>query len=531
MRHAPPAPAVPPTPPRRSPASGLFGCAVVAGGAALSLSPRLGWAVWGGMAILGASIAAGRAAARRRAGRAGDETVHPRRGRRVVGWLVGGAAVAGLVAAKPVLVVGVLAVVAAFIFRALHRLRRPERTDDVNPPPTPRPEDEVGERWDEFTRRAGLRHKVDRDLTAQLIRNPAPNGVGGTVVRVGLREAELLPEDLKEVAEQWRRILRYDHVFVRPLNTDAADVHLYRGRPLAQRVPYQWLADHQPADRERVAVGATVTAEPATVRWRHSILWGGLTSSGKTSVQLALVHAVTAVHHIPVHLLVLDNRGGEQGGSELRPLDGLPGVVYRNRTVDAWTLVCRALDIMAARQAAKGSMAELVPDDRTPLVRLWITELVDVLDSRPPTDVADWERYSRGRFDRRPKVEDWRAMLVEGLAEVVRKGRDVAVCLDAAAQAGQVSVIPGQLRYMIGQRGLFRVANASDAAPILGDAAGVDAHVIPDWQAGAGYLRGPDGRSLFFRAAHVADHEFEQAVVEPLREWGRGLLHVVRSPA
>ena len=433
--------------------------------------------------------------------------------------------------ARPVLGAGLLVLVAALILWRLHRLRRPEPTDDVKTPPAAGSPEEVGERWPEFARRAGLRHPGDAGLTAELTTDPAPNGVGGVVVRVNLRDAELLPEDLREAGEKIRRVLRYDHSFVRPVNTDAADVHLYRGRPLAERIPYQWLGEHPSSSPERATVGATVTAEPASARWRHSILWGGLTASGKTSAQLALLHSVTAVLQIPVHLLVLDNRGGEQGGSELRALDGLSGVVYRNRTADAWTLVCRAVDIMAARHAAKGSMDELQPDDRTPLVRLLITELVDVLESRPPAEVADWAAYSRGRFDKRPRVEDWRAMLVEGLSEIVRKGRDVCVCLDAGAQAGQVDIIPGRLRYMIGQRGLFRVYNPSDAAPVLGDTAGVEAHLIPESQPGAGYIRGQDGRAVFFRSAHIAPAEFGEAIVQPLREWGRGLLHIVRNPA
>jgi len=386
--------------------------------------------------------------------------------------------------------------------------------------------DEVGERWSELVRRARLHHPDDAGLAAELAGAPVPNGVGGEVARVGLAAGQLLPEDLREAAGRVRRVLRVDAVFVRQVDTDTVDLHMYRGRPLAEPVGWRWLAGHQPVSGEWVAVGATVTAQPAALRWRHSVLWAGLTGSGKTTGQLALLHSVTAVRRIPVHLLVLDNRGEDEGGSELAWLEGVRGVVYRNRTSDAWELVCRALDIMAGRQAAKGGLGELQPSDDSPLVRLLVTELPDVLSSRPPAGVADWAGYSRGWFDKRPSAEDWRAMLVEHLARIARKGRDVCVCADLGAQVAQVEVIPTKLRATIGQRVLFRVMNHSDIAPALGDASGAPAHEIPDWQAGAGFLR-VDGSPVFFRAAHVPPEELDEAVVWPLQAYGRRVLYAV----
>ncbi len=274
-------------------------------------------------------------------------------------------------------------------------------------------------------------------------------------------------------------------------------------------------------------MGATATAQPAVLRWRLSVGWFGATAAGKTTGQLALLHSITAVRHIPTHLLVLDNRTEEDGrGSELSALAGLPGVVYRDRSVDAWELVCRALDIMSCRHAGKG-LGEVQPAGEYPLVRLMVTELQDVVDSRPPRDVQDWTSYSRGRFDSRPSDKDWRDMLASGLGEIVRKGRDVAVVLDAAAQAAQIDVIPAVLRRVLPQAVLFRVMHDSDIKPALGDSADVDAHLIPEWQQGAGYLRGENGRSVFFRAAHIGPEHLAEAVVEPVREWGRRVLYVV----
>jgi hypothetical protein len=213
----------------------------------------------------------------------------------------------------------------------------------------------------------------------------------------------------------------------------------------------------------------------------------------------------------------------------LLELDGLPGVHYRRRTVDAWELICRALDIMGERQSTKGGLGNETPTDERPLVRLLITELLPVVDSRPPAGVDDWTEYSRGRVDSRPTVDAWRKMVVQGLADIVRSGRDVNVVLDAGAQAAQVDQIPGQLRRMIPQRVLFRVANHSDIAPVIGDAAGVDAHQIPKWQHGACYLHARDGIAVFARCGHVPPEEFEAAVVAPLRKWGRRLFYVVNA--
>jgi hypothetical protein len=416
----------------------------------------------------------------------------------------------------------------AILWRLIRRYRVHERNEAVKPAPAVPAPDEGQGQWEEFRRRARLHHPDDAEQVAELTDPPAPNGVGGMVLRVDLRAAQLLPEDLVRVEQQARRTLRVDHAFTRQVDTDTAELHVYRGTPLGERIGYQWLAANPARDPERVTVAATVTAQPGTLRRRQSVGWFGQTESGKTSGQLALVHSITHVQHIPTHLLVLDNRElDNKGGSELHMLSGLPGVTYRNRSADAWELICRARDIMGDRQRDKGRMGNVQADDEWPHVRLLITEMLGVVQSRPPVDVQDWAVYTRGQFESRPSRDDWRAMLAQGLADIVRAGRDVEVVLDFGAQAGQIEMIPGVLRRMLPQRVLFRVPNHSDIAPVIGDAAGVDAHLIPEWQRGASYLLGEDGRAVFARAAHIADDEFEEAVVAPMRRWGRRLFYVV----
>lgn len=450
-----------------------------------------------------------------------------------VSALIVSVGLAGLYLTRPALLWLLLGLAALPILGGLiRRYRVHERNEVVKPPPPAGSPEEVGERWAEFRRRAGLGHPDDADVAAELVRDPAPNGVGGIVLRVDLRDAQLLPEDLTRAAEKARRVLRFDVAFVRRIDTDTTDLHLYRGTPLGERTGWEWLAAHPAAQPERVTIGPTVTAEPATIHRRRSVGWFGLTDTGKTGGQLATVHSLTAVQRLPVHLLVLDNREVDnRGGSELRVLSGLPGVTYRNKTQDAWELILRGLDIMGERQAGKGRIGDLSPDDEHPHVRLMITELLDVLQSRPPSTVQDWAGYTRGLFDRRPPVNEWRGMLAENLAKIVRTGRDVEVVLDFCAQAGQIDQIPGVLRRMLPTRVLFRVGNASDIAPVLGDAAGVDAHQIPEWQQGACYVLAEDGRPVFARTAHVAPDDLEAAVVAPLRTYGRRLLYVVDSAA
>jgi len=499
--------------------SGLLGLTVLVLAVLLARRPLLGWVVFGGL-LLGA---VGLLFARR----GGDGADHSHGGRRVVAGLVGVAAAAVAVRLWPVL--GGLGVGLAgllILWGLVRRVRGHERTEAVKPPPAYGSPEEVGERWQDYVHRARLHDYSDEEQAARLIRDPAPNGVGGIVARVDLRQAGLLPEDLDRTVDMARRVLRIDRVFTRRVDTDTVDLHLYRGTPLADPIRYQWLAGNAAAG-ERATVGATATAQPAVLRWRLSVGWFGATAAGKTTGQLALLHSITAVRHIPTHLLVLDNRTEEDGrGSELAVLAGLPGVVYRDRSVDAWELVCRALDIMSCRHAGKG-LGEVQPSGEYPLVRLMVTELQDVVDSRPPRDVQDWTSYSRGRFDSRPSDKDWRDMLASGLGEIVRKGRDVAVVLDAAAQAAQIDVIPAVLRRVLPQAVLFRVMHDSDIKPALGDGADVEAHLIPEWQQGAGYLRGENGRSVFFRAAHIGPEHLAEAVVEPVREWGRRVLYVV----
>lgn len=451
----------------------------------------------------------------------------------LVGTLAGVAALTALWVTHPALLVALLGLTAlAILWVLIRRYRVHERSEAVKPDPPAGSPEEVTARWEEFRRRARLRHPDDAGIAAALVGDPAPNGLGGMVARVDLRAAQLLPEDLTAAVERARRVLRFDAAFVRRVDTDTADLHLYRGTPLGDRISWEWLAGHRAAQPDRITVGATVVGEPATIHRRRSVGWFGLTDTGKTGGQLAAVHSLTAVHRIPVHLLVLDNREVDnRGGSELRVLSGLPGVTYRNRTQDAWELVLRALDIMGERQAGKGLIGDVIPDDDCPHVRLVITELLDVLQSRPPSTVEDWAGYTRGLFDKRPTVEGWRGMLAEHLAKIVRTGRDVEVVLDFCAQAGQVDQIPTVLRRMIPTRVLFRVGNASDIAPVLGDAAGVEAHQIPEWQQGACYLLGPDGQPVFARTAHIGPDEVEPAVVAPLRTWGRRLLYVVDSSA
>lgn len=481
--------------------------------------------------IVAAMVAAGAVvtvwAARR--GRSGGGTAG-----RLFGGLAVLAVVGGLVVlwyTHPLLLaVPAISLVAPILWGLTRRYRVRERTGDVKPSWPPGSPEEVAERWAEFRRRARLHHPDGDDLAARLLDDPAPNGLGGVRLRVDLLDAQLLPEDLAEAAESARRVLRFDAVYVRQLGTDIAELHLYRGTPLGERIGWEWL-DANPADEPaRVTVAATVTAQPGTIHRRRSIGWFGLTDTGKTGGQLAVVHSLTAVHRLPVHLLVLDNREVDnRGGSELRVLSGLPGVTYRSRTQDAWELVQRALDIMGERQAEKGRIGDLDPDDEHPHVRLLVTEMLDVLQSRPPASVQDWAGYTRGLFDQRPPVNEWRAAIAENLAKIVRTGRDVEVVLDFCAQAGQVDQIPGVLRRMIPQRVLFRVGNQSDIAPVLGDAAGVEAHQIPEWQQGGCYLLSRNGRPVFARTAHVGPADLEEAVVAPLRTWGRRLLYVVDS--
>ena len=510
--------------------SGLGGCLL--GGTAVAAGVA-GTVYTGGDLTVGVWVAGGAAvvvvawAARR--GRSGGGGAG-----RWLGGLVALAAAGGLVVlwfTHPLLLAAPAALVAApILWRLTRRYRVRERTGDVKPSWPPGSPEEVAERWEEFRRRARLHHPDGDDTAARLLDDPAPNGLGGVRLRVDLLDAQLLPEDLAGAAEQARRVLRFDAVYVRRLGTDEAELHLYRGTPLGERIGWEWLDAYPAREPARVTIGATATAQPATIHRRRSIGWFGLTDTGKTGGQLAIVHSLTAVHRLPVHLLVLDNREVDnRGGSELRVLSGLPGVTYRSRTQDAWELVQRALDIMGERQAGKGLIGDLDPDDERPHVRLLVTEMLDVLQSRPPSTVQDWAGYTRGLFDKRPPVTEWRAAIAENLAKIVRTGRDVEVVLDCCAQAGQVDQIPGVLRRMIPQRVLFRVGNASDIAPVLGDAAGVDAHQIPEWQQGGCYLLGRDGQPLFARTAHIAPADLEAAVVAPLRTWGRRLLYVVDS--
>ena len=402
----------------------------------------------------------------------------------------------------------------------------------------------MGERWQLAARRAGWADPDDPETMLPMAGQPAPNGVGGVVVEVDPTAIDADPEQLRTGATAARRALQAAYLFIAPAaggRIDSARIHLYEGYPLAATIPWKWLREHAATRAgEWVPFGATATAGPAWVRPRLSLLLTGVTDSGKTGVQLAIVAGMAAAG-LPVALGLVDNKGAAGGREFARLADVAAG--YARTPADAWPLIRAAVDLIAHRYAEVLADGEkLIPDAQHPLYYLVVAELWSLLQSRPPAHVrpdcpaasadvrgrkppcgCDWSGWTGGRHDRRPDVGEWRAMIDDALTVIAREGQAAGVAFCGGLQAAQMDAFGkgSRLRTVIPTRMVLRVLADDDVEPALGTTSvRPAAELIPEDQPGTGYLREGTGSPTMCRSVHIGPRDLDSAIVRPMRKHG-----------
>ncbi len=395
---------------------------------------------------------------------------------------------------------------------------------------------ELGKLWPAAASRAGLHHPDDPARTPLLLGPVTSNGIGGAVMELDLAPALAEPGQIRDAVPRLRRGLRVTDIAVQDRETepgergglDYARLHLYSGHPFREPVPAGWLVDNADAGGIRgprllVPVGPDITAEPVLLDARYSTMVGGATDRGKTGIELAFIAGGLAAG-LPLVPWVLDNRG-EDGGAELDDLSSV--VPYETDSAAGWRLLRGALDVSTWRtrefRSLVGEREFFTPSRRHPALVLVITELLNLVQSRPPAKVADWDSFTGGWCDGRPSTEDWRAMIDEALSRISREGRLVAVAWHGAVAAAQMDVFGrrSRLRTVTPQRIAVGTLTDDDVDPILGSgalAAGARPDLIPHpGYEGTGYVRVGSVRPRMFRATYVTRRDSERLIVSRLR--------------
>jgi hypothetical protein len=438
-------------------------------------------------------------------------------------WLLGLWAVA-LLAGWTVgyLVVGAVAVCPVLLWGASRgaRARMAQRTEVVNSDPPV--SDPLETRWQSAATRSGLVHPVGpaAGQPLELVGPPEPNGVGGQVLTADLPPG-ITPEGVARRTDDLRRWLHVPWLFVRPEGGDIAvmdrvELHCYNRRPLASRpVPWQKLGEYYVPGVQAIPYALNVYGDPLHLDGRLCTLIVAETGAGKTCVQLALL-AASALARLPVQVHLADNRS--DGDLELSALAGAAAGYARSAPEVWWQVHLLEREIAHRRDAGlSADNAVFAASSRFPWVHLAVAELLTALGSQPPREPLDgmtWPEFTGDRFEVRPPVKEWRAMIADALGGIAREGRSVGVSWSAGTQAGQLDAVEGmaRVRRYVAQNIVLRVRHGADVDPALGSGAlagGATAHELPPDVPGLLYVR-PDGLSVVHgRAAWVPPAEIK----------------------
>lgn len=378
-------------------------------------------------------------------------------------------------------------------------------------------------RWQAAATRSGLVHPVGpaAGKPLELVGPPEPNGVGGQMLTVDLPPG-VTPEGVEGRTRDLRRWLHTPWLYVRPEAGDVAvmdrvEIHCYDHRPLSRRpIPWQMLGEGPAvAGVHAIPYAVDVFGERLHLDGRLCTLIVAETGAGKTCVQLAFF-AATALARLPVQVHLADNRS--DGDLELSALAGAAAGYARSAPEVWWQVHLLEREIAHRRDAGlSADNAVFAATSEWPLVHLAIAELLTLLGSLPPAaplDGMSWAEFSGGRFEVRPPVKEWRAMVADALGAIAREGRSVGVSWSAGTQAGQLDAVENmaRVRRFVAQNIVLRVRHGADVDPALGTGAlagGAAAHELPPDVPGLLYVR-PDGLTVVHgRAAWVPPAEIK----------------------
>jgi energy-coupling factor transporter ATP-binding protein EcfA2 len=260
------------------------------------------------------------------------------------------------------------------------------------------------------------------------------------------------------------------------------------------RVTFHWrdamgrilpLAELPIAPRGRIAYGRQANGKTASIRMDESLLIGGITGSGKSSVVQALL-ADLLRQQVPTWLYISDTKG-----REFREYAKHVGEVNGNVTVKAYTD-----DEAASEQMVKDVLKNMETRARNTAGRDWTPS------AESPYVVFIADEYM-------DLIESIKAGSKSPLTKYVRKGRAVGYVAWLGTQSGLKSST-GDVRDFIPQRIAMAVRSREATEAILGGESvnnGAKSHMIRS-QPGVGYaFDEADVEAQRIRAAYVNDEE------------------------
>lgn len=309
---------------------------------------------------------------------------------------------------------------------------------------------------------------------------------GGTI------EARVVTADVVAPESEFvRRASDFASVF------QCQDVVVAKTKPGEVRFTFHWrdqmgrtlpLADLPIAPLGRVAYGYQANGKVASVKMNLSLLIGGITESGKSSVIQALT-ADLLRQQVPMWLYISDTKG-----REFREYAQHVGTTNGNLTVKQYVtdpkaseemvkLVCKNMETRARMTEGR----DWKPSAENPLVVLIVDEFMDLHDTIKNANRSD-------------------------LATIIRKGRAVGYTSWLGTQSA-IKTAMGDVRDLVPQRIAMATRSRAATEAILGDeavACGAMSHEIRDDQPGTGYTFGETDRtSNRIRAAYVKDDDLK----------------------
>jgi hypothetical protein len=340
----------------------------------------------------------------------------------------------------------------------------------------------LGRKWEPACARFGLTapgHGGD----APRLRKVQPLSGGSITAEVVTADA-MIPE-----TEFLKRSSDFASVF------QCHDVIMTRTGPGAIRCTFHWrdamgrilpLADLPIAPAGRIAYGIQANGKTASVKMNLSLMVGGVTESGKSSIMQALI-ADLLRQQVPVWLYISDTKE-----KEFREYSKHVGVTNGNLTVKAYEtepadsekMIALVAKNMATR-ARNSEGRDWTPSAENPLVVVIVDEFMDL-------------------------HETIRKATLSPLATITRKGRSDGYVAWLGTQLAQKTAV-GDIRDLVPQRISMATRNREATEMILGSgavAAGALSHEIRDDQPGTGYTMSESDRvAQRVRAAYARDED------------------------
>ncbi len=207
-------------------------------------------------------------------------------------------------------------------------------------------------------------------------------GSGTFVATVECGKVGVPVSAVQKAADTLAAVITCREVVVSPQGLSVCQVSFHWRDPIGRSLP---LADLPIAPDQHLAYGIRQDGSPATVRAAQSILIGGLTRAGKSSLIWCLL-ADALRQGIPVDLYVSDPKGGvemDQLEAALGREDSLVRVrAYAKDPTETLKMIKAAEDGLRARQhwMKQSGVRKIQPDKVNPLVVVILDETLPLTD-------------------------------------------------------------------------------------------------------------------------------------------------------